>query len=588
MRFGDLGRVVLFCLCFSISSLAQPVGTVRDFDGKPIAGAKLMLYSHRSEWGLDNQVIEKTESAADGSYHFTKKPQFDVLTGTKANNYYIVTASHPDWAIGWINIIAFERRLSYDIVLTPAVKQTFIVKNSDGQAVEGATVWIESAGDADNPQPSLRDPLQLPTNIRLAYATTDRDGRATVDHLPRTNLSFNASRAGFSDQWKRVDKPGAADLEIKLTPAGVVRGTVRNEDGEAVADAVVWFSATWMSELHYAMTDADGAFECNTLVAAGGSWAAHGGTGEYKVSIQHPDYCSAVTPLTVQPGQTIDNFDISAEKGSLLRVIVQDPQTHEAVPGVGLQLVMGDVRRTGYTDNKGKAQWRVRPRDGYILLYSTPGGTYLTGEESSKRFTVSGDETEVTYVLPSSLKSLVDVRGKIVMPDDAPAKDVVVRVVSSQEKIHYGTAYGYGEKTSTDDSGAFYIKGFPGATRMCVYAQTRDRKLAGTGEFDVSNIGDYFKDPIHLAPTVSADVDLQQITGKPQKQLKMLVYPVVGGQTLWRCSWEVQTDDQSHLKFDGAVPGMLYLIEDARLQGPQPVPNERTMMHQKVQLLPSR
>src|SRR5690349_3282379 len=171
MRFGDLGRIVVFCLFFTFSSIAQPAGIVRDSDGKPVAGAKLMLYSHRDDWGLDNEVIETTQSAADGSYHFTKKLKFDVPTGTKESNYYIVIASHPDWAFGWVNIIAFEHRASYELVLTPPVKQTFLVNNPDGRPIEGATVSIYSAGDAGNTQPSPRDAIQLPTNIRLAYAT---------------------------------------------------------------------------------------------------------------------------------------------------------------------------------------------------------------------------------------------------------------------------------------------------------------------------------------------------------------------------------------------------------------------------------
>ena len=47
-----------------------------------------------------------------------------------------------------------------------------------------------------------------------------------------------------------------------------------------------------------------------------------GGDGTYKVYIRHSDYAAAVQTVTLNPGQVIDNFDISAEKGSLLRVTV--------------------------------------------------------------------------------------------------------------------------------------------------------------------------------------------------------------------------------------------------------------------------
>ena len=40
-------------------------------------------------------------------------------------------------------------------------------------------------------------------------------------------------------------------------------------------------------------TDSNGRFEYKKLIARGGSWAEHGGSGEYAMSIAHPDFCAA-------------------------------------------------------------------------------------------------------------------------------------------------------------------------------------------------------------------------------------------------------------------------------------------------------
>jgi hypothetical protein len=563
MRFG-LASLLLFAIASSTS--AQVSGVVRDAEGKPIAGAQVMLYARKSNWGLDNEVIERVQSAADGAYHFTKKLAFEVPTGTTYNDYYIVTAAHPDFAFGWANIIASEQRSTYDIVLTKPMKQTFIVKDAEGNPISGATIWIQGAGNADDPQASLRDDVNIPTDIGLVTATTDDQGRATMEHLPRTQLSVIASHKGFADEWKSFGHPAAKEIALKMTSAGVVRGTVRSEDGQAVGGAIVWFEATWMHDKNFARTNSDGQYECDTLVAKGGSWAEHGGNGTYNVYIQHPDFCSPIAQITVDPEQTIDNFDISAEKGSLLRVKVTDPETHDPVGGVRVQAQVNDRWLEGFTNPKGQIEWRTLPGQATVLMVGPPGGTYLIGDLPSEIISVTGEETEATLQPPTPFKPTVAVSGYVVDAVGKPAKGAIVCVSCAERHILTVGQFGFSATAVTNEDGAYTVHGFPSSTRMYVYVETRDRKLAGIGEFDVPNIGGDLKDPLRLTSTQSADVDLHKLAGKDLSNRKMLIAPMVKAQRMPRISRSVTADKQSHLQLDGILPGVTYRIDDARAQ----------------------
>jgi hypothetical protein len=291
--------------------------------------------------------------------------------------------------------------------------------------------------------------------------------------------------------------------------------------------------------------------------------------------------------VTLNPGQTIDNFDISAEKGSLLRVKVTDAETHDPVAGVRMQALVGEQRLDGYTDNKGTIEWRTVPGQASVVFISPPGGTYIAGRVPGKNVTVGGDETEVAMEPPTPFKPVVGVRGRVVDADGKPAKRIVVHAACAQQDIQTSDQYGYSAETATADDGVFTIRGFPSSTKMCVYVESRDRKFAGIGEYDVPIVGGVLKDPIKLQPTQSADLDLQQASGKAQPSRKMLVSPVVGNQSIWHGARRVNTDEQSHLKLEGILPGLTYHIEDARMQENDGRQSTDDLLHQNIEIIPA-
>jgi hypothetical protein len=83
-------------------------------------------------------------------------------------------------------------------------------------------------------------------------ATTDDQGRYTITDLGAGNYTVTGSKNGFVDAiygQRRPQQPGtpvtiadaqaAANIDLRLTRGGVVTGTVHDEDGEALARAVV-------------------------------------------------------------------------------------------------------------------------------------------------------------------------------------------------------------------------------------------------------------------------------------------------------------------------------------------------------------
>src|SRR5687768_6434198 len=138
MNFFPRLLVVVSSLLACVAALAGDAtqsfvsGTVRDESGKAVAGATVMLYSVKSNWGLDNEVIETVRTNSAGAYDFAKSLTFLVPNGTDYNDHYVVVASQSDRAFGWVKITASEQLDEYDLVLAAPMKQNFVVTDSAG------------------------------------------------------------------------------------------------------------------------------------------------------------------------------------------------------------------------------------------------------------------------------------------------------------------------------------------------------------------------------------------------------------------------------------------------------------------------
>ena len=79
--------VVLLCAQCPAADIG-PTGSVRDVSGKPVAGAKVMLYAKRNLWGLDNEVVEAVQTDAIGAYQFRTPLHFKIPNCTDYTDHY--------------------------------------------------------------------------------------------------------------------------------------------------------------------------------------------------------------------------------------------------------------------------------------------------------------------------------------------------------------------------------------------------------------------------------------------------------------------------------------------------------------------
>src|SRR5438093_705615 len=105
---------------------------------------------------------------------------------------------------------------------------------------------------ADTGRPIKRARVIVSGGGRGRTATTDDQGRYQVTELTAGNYNITGSKNGFVDAIYGQRRPlqagtpvtiadaqAASNVDLRLTRGGVITGTVRDEDGEALARALV-------------------------------------------------------------------------------------------------------------------------------------------------------------------------------------------------------------------------------------------------------------------------------------------------------------------------------------------------------------
>jgi hypothetical protein len=155
---------------------------VIDCLGAPVAGAEVWLYYSLGYWGLDDHVVEKVISGAQGHFAFTQPLTFKTPNGTDRHDHYILIATHDGLAPAWIQIVGgTQEQRDFQLQLTEPVSQTFEVVDLNGQPVEGATVWLRHANLQANKAPFFAEALALPQDVGICHAVTDETGRCPAN-----------------------------------------------------------------------------------------------------------------------------------------------------------------------------------------------------------------------------------------------------------------------------------------------------------------------------------------------------------------------------------------------------------------------
>ncbi len=543
-------------------------GRVLDDAGQPVAGARVRLYRRDSRWDRHNPVVEETMAGPDGGFHLSTPLTPRPMSESRGLPPYVLLADRPGKAVGWRTIPVNAPTFEGDITLASPTERTITVVDADGHPVQGAKVVASQMGDPASALPDFRDALELQPEDGPLTAITGADGRATLAQLPKTNASFVATKSGFAETYAFREQ----DV-IRLTPAATLSGTVTGPGGEPLAGVKLVLYTAFMWDFEHAVTDAEGRYHFNDLKARGwdmSAWTPNKeADGKYKIWLDDDRFVMHTGGLTLEPN-TNQTLDIKAMKAGVIRVTLLEEGTNKPVAGAriwGFDAETGSSARfNAYTDAQGRATYYSAPAKISLSLVGPPDGVYIEGDLSNnpdvhKTIDFAGGEADVNLVMPPIAGTLITVFGVCTLPDGSPAGDATANAGAGRF-VASGTMSLIRNRRA-DGAGRFTLEGVPSGRTLRIYAETADRKFAGTTTFAAPEKGDpASRITVPLTPTVRVERVIEDDGGKPLNSRKFHLSPKVGEEDFPFIRRTVESDAQGRVKFDGIVPGLSYRIRE--------------------------
>lgn len=545
-------------------------GAVVSQSGRRVAHATVVLY-YDGVGDLDDRVLAKTTSDAQGKFSFKTEPLFVNRTEHayhRDKNYLI--ASHPDHALGWYTIHDQQQQTHYEITVTDPRSHVITVVDSSDRPLPNARVWVYDAGDREGSDPLFKSDLWVTKDIGINGVTTNQQGQAHFRNLPPTKCSFYASLEGYA---RTLAFPGQA--RIRLTPGGSVKGRIVDADGHPAQLAVVRLAAEWMNGFFWVRTNSQGEFVFKDLPAAGWDMSAWGqgktGNGKYVLTVKHDQLSVPNTTLSLEPGELVDDLLLTAyAETTLVHCGVISADLGERLAGARISGNNEIGRINGYSDAEGVFHVRVLPGDTSLWFHSPPDGVYtLDGTNppgGSIRFKARGDEMTVVVKSPPIAGYLTTVSGQV-QAYGGPVSDAKVYAAANTRFDTATTVGNYIRPVSTDALGHFTLKQVPAGLDVHIYAETKDHSLACHGTYHVPDdpVGNPLQLALILEPTADeASVTIENSHGELAANARIDVCPKIAGFDMWRAERRIQTDEFGTLTMNGVVPGLTYRIRDHR------------------------
>jgi protocatechuate 3,4-dioxygenase beta subunit len=203
------------------------VRVVAKEDGKPVAGANVLLDEETD--GKDD-VEHRAKTDAAGIARFVDLPPCTAMVRAWADDFV-----RSDFTG---DVAKPGEELTLDVVLDRGVALEGVVRDSrSGRPIAGATVDVELGGAIDGIGSSGT------SAPHLGLLTTGEDGRFRLRVPPDEMVTPTASARGYVPTGHTVIVPtgetSRPPLVLRLDASGLLRGTVRGPNGEAVAKAAV-------------------------------------------------------------------------------------------------------------------------------------------------------------------------------------------------------------------------------------------------------------------------------------------------------------------------------------------------------------
>jgi peroxiredoxin len=253
----DGGKAFPEVYVFSLEKGMRVGGVVRDSDGAPIEGVKVMIVTRDQD---------QQENPADGPIPYV----FEHATTDKTGAWWCESVpvtmknvefffEHPKHQRTWVGMMAPDESLksgSFATVMKKGIRLCGVVRDSNGSAIAGATVI---RGESVN-------------HYETVNRITDGQGRFIFEDTEESRQVLTASAKGYAPDLKVIPADKLVEeAGLELGPANILRGKLVDSAGAPVADAnmmvIKWrgYNTIPMST----MTDSDGRFEMGGLPGDG-------------------------------------------------------------------------------------------------------------------------------------------------------------------------------------------------------------------------------------------------------------------------------------------------------------------------------
>ncbi|HEV3340383.1 MAG TPA: carboxypeptidase-like regulatory domain-containing protein, partial [Pirellulales bacterium] len=329
-----------FLFVLSLAAAADRVvsGTVLDADGKPAAGAKVLLSDgplvnrrlaafSAGRVPLQPKVVARAICDATGTFAIGLED--DVPETDWARTWLVLWVHRPGSALSTY-VIGRDwpaRAAPLELRLTAAPPLSLVVSGPDGKPFPLARVL-----------PRQVDDLHLPHELAEQLASTADDvGRAVLRDVAAESVdSVRVETDEYGVQWASLT---AADegpaRRVVLGPVAALRGRLTADDPRAISGVKIRL-ATWQAAgddlagggLAEATTDAEGSFKVPAIAA-----------GTLSASLElHDELPFLCQPITARPVAGETELTINLERAVRAEGVVRDRDSGEPLGGAAVWL----------------------------------------------------------------------------------------------------------------------------------------------------------------------------------------------------------------------------------------------------------
>lgn len=432
--------VMVMC---AVTAHAVPVtGKVVSPDGKPVAGAKVLIFTDLLSYPPEPTQTLETDAAGA----FTADLQRMAQLAPGVGSFGFVTVYVPGFALAGGSI----RQQGNVYTLEPAKEVRGSVKDAAGQPVAGAQVML--AGVLLNPESQAKmSYLIVPLALKDKFtAKTGPDGQYVLGGVPSSGkdmvlLDDPRFMGAFAEGGVTV--PGL----LTARPGATITGRVVHEDGKPAPGIRIGAGFSSGMVVLPVMTAADGTYRVTGVMPSLVSVAATDPTGQW--------VATPTPPVQAKAGETAQAPDIVLTEGGVVEGTVTSQATGQPVPDA--QLIITGPQQTqpggpiapARADKQGHFKVHVLPGKNAITVTIAPVG-YL---RPTKPIDITVNKGETTTVAIPLVKALSvsgvarDENGKAVA--DAPLKATI------KYDPNRGGEYIQPVDTKTDADGKWTLEG---------------------------------------------------------------------------------------------------------------------------------